>query len=62
MHQGATPYRNDSSGKPKAHNQHIINIPPVLNILMKFLPFKKRAIEKAKTIFMGEGNVPRHRD
>ena len=38
-------------------NQHIINISPMLNILMKFLPFKKRAIDKAKTMFMEEGNV-----
>ncbi|MCX5806271.1 MAG: flavodoxin family protein [Proteobacteria bacterium] len=36
----------------KRANQHIINIPSVFNILMKFRPFKKRAIEKAKTIFV----------
>jgi hypothetical protein len=46
----------------KRTNQHILNIPPMLNILMKFLPFKKQALEKAKTMFMEEGDMPRHRD
>jgi multimeric flavodoxin WrbA len=41
-----------SSKTQKRANQHIINIPSVLNILIKFRPFKKRAIEKAKTIFV----------
>jgi multimeric flavodoxin WrbA len=40
-------------------NQQIISIPPLLNLLMKFRPFKKRAIEKAKTIFM-EGETSPH--
>ena len=31
-------------------SQHILNIPPVFNVLMKFRPFKKRALEKAKTV------------
>ncbi len=33
-------------------SQNIINIPPVLNVLMKFQPFKKRAIEKAKKMVL----------
>ena len=36
-------------------NQHIIDIPPMLNILMKFRPFKKRALEKAKRMFTDGG-------
>jgi len=39
-------------------NQSIINIPPMLNILIKFRPFKKRAIEKAKTMLMEEVTSP----
>lgn len=45
------------SKSEKRVNQYIINIPPMMNILMKFHPFKKRAIEKAKTMLgkMGSG-------
>jgi len=39
-------------------SRHIINIPPMLNILMKFRPFKKRAIEKAKLMLMERGSPP----
>ena len=35
----------------KRANQHIINLPPMGNLLMKFRFFKKVAIEKAKTMY-----------
>jgi multimeric flavodoxin WrbA len=52
----ATAGRISSKTQSRA-NQHIINIPPVMNILMKFRPFKKRAIEKARTMLMEADNV-----
>lgn len=42
-------------------NQSIINLHPILNVLMAFLPFKRRALEKAKAMFLEEGDVPKHR-
>jgi multimeric flavodoxin WrbA len=37
--------------------QQIIGIPPALTMLMKFRPFRERAIEKAKTIFTDMGDI-----
>ena len=37
--------------------QQIMDVPPMLNMLMKFRPFKERAIEKAKTIVAEMDNI-----